>query len=163
MCIPWPHPGDRKVGHLPVPCSAQPFGAWLGGLVTHFPSPHVIVIPAAKAEAKPTHASDCLGSTLLINIASCKVITDPPTLRNSKASVFFVDLTVQIKTGFRGVSSTGAPNRSSFPSPMSLVASPTHAAESKIMYTTRCQSKTIFLRGFLMSLLYAETLGAPAC
>lgn len=77
--------------------------------------------------------------------------------------MFFVGLTVQIKTGFRGVSSVGAPNRSSFPSPMSLVASSTQAAESKIMYTTRCQSKTVFLRGFLMSLLYAETLGAPAC
>ena len=76
-CIPWPHPGDQKVGHLSVPCSAQPFGTWLGGLVTYFPPPHVIVIPAAKAEAKPMHASGCLGSTLLNNIALCKVITDP--------------------------------------------------------------------------------------
>lgn len=42
---------------------------------------------------------------------------------------------------------------------MSLVASSTQAAESKIMYTTRCQSKTVFLRGFLMSLLCTETMG----
>lgn len=122
MYIPWPPTQMTESGvFASAQFSSASFGAWLGGLVTQFPSPHVIVIPAAKAEAKPMHASDCLGSTLLINIA-LRSIYRPPTLRNSKASVFFVGLTVQIKTGFRGASvgpRTAAPS----PSPMSLVAS----------------------------------------
>ena len=64
---------------------------------THSPT-DVILIPAAEAEAeaKPMSASGCLGSSLPISIALDKAIADP-TLRNSKASVFFVGLRVWSK------------------------------------------------------------------
>lgn len=79
-----------------LPCSAQPYEMWLGGHVTCSPT-YVILIPAAVAEAKPMSASGCLGSNLPNSIVLDKVITDP-TLRNSKAGMFSVGLTDQIKS-----------------------------------------------------------------
>lgn len=79
-----------------LPCSAQPYEMSSGGHVTHSPT-NVILILAAMAEAKPMSASGCLGSNLPNSIVLDKVITDP-TLRNSKASMFSVGLTDQIKS-----------------------------------------------------------------
>lgn len=81
------------MGHFSVVCPVH-LRVWLGQ-VTHLPT-DVILIPAAVAEAKPMSASGCLGSSLPSNIVSGKVVTDP-TLRNSKASTFFVGLAEQIK------------------------------------------------------------------
>lgn len=93
MCIQWLDPNDQKVGHFSVVCPVQ-LRVWLGQ-VTHLPT-DVILIPAAVADAKSMSASGCLGSSLPNNIVLGKVVTDP-TLRNSKASMFFVGLAEQIK------------------------------------------------------------------